>query len=217
MNEDVELTNFCLSEKETSELLKAKTRRAILNQDMVGLKKIGFNNTEIKTICQQNAMGFDRIMSQSNRFLKTRIKIEIDHCKFNEVTAEINQSLSELSRIQKLIKYEAPKAMMISLFGMSVERFKFWRCVFGLEKRGRAPSPNETQKHQIWQVWNMNLNLSLVDRLIKIYEETKVPLRSVWAEIHSWTDIPERYKTFDHKSRFIIDKNEKINQSRKCI
>jgi len=204
MKEDLEINSFSFTDKETNDLVKDKARRAVLNQDMLSLKKLGFSNSEIQAICQQNAIGFDRLMSQASRFMKTNIEVKIDHDLFSDVINEISCSLDEMSRVKKLIQYEAPKAMMISLFGMSVEKFKFWRCVFGLEKRGRAPAPNEEEKKLIWQAWTKNLELSLVDRLIKIYEDTQVPLRTVWAEIHTWAEVPERYKTFDHKSRFII-------------
>lgn len=211
MKNDNDVYDFNLSEKEISELFRAKIQKAILNQDMVSLKRLGFKNSEIQIICKQGTLAFDKLMNQSSRYLRANIKVEIDHDCFAEVLSEVSVSLDELTRIQKLISYEAPKAMMISLFGMSVEKFKFWRCVFGLEKRGRAPVPSEDQKLKIWEVWNSNLELNLVERLIRIYETTRVPLRSVWAEIHTWTEMPDRYRTFDHKSRFIL-KNKQCTE-----
>ena len=179
-------SSISLTDRELCELVRSKTQRAIFNQEMISLKQMGFAVEDIRWMVLNQGYAFDLLMRQANRFIKAHWVFEIDHQQLHRLRQQVEQSLIDRQTMLKFIRFGASKVMMYELFGLSVEKFKFWRCAYGMMSKGRAPNPCETKRNQIWQLWRESQGITVIDRLLHIYEITKVPLRSIWSEVQSW-------------------------------
>ncbi|MBL4636200.1 MAG: DUF2857 family protein [Kofleriaceae bacterium] len=100
------------------------------------------------------------------------VTIKINHQNFKIAKLLMQKKRSHKETIDSLIKAGATKRFMYDEYGLSPKKYKFLRNAFQLDNAfGRPRVLTITESHWVYQIWQNNLNLSIGERYLLIFNE----------------------------------------------
>ncbi|MCY4655333.1 MAG: STY4526/YPO1902 family pathogenicity island replication protein [Gammaproteobacteria bacterium] len=167
--------------------------RCVIEGDQLALRQMNIGEREVDAIGKLSLLDLQRLES-----LKTHcLNISLNSQVFWPIIDHVQRIREEDHMIRSLLAADAPFEMMSSLYGMSSREFTARRK--GLLKKtnvGRSSLPSSEEEMVLYQLWlDMDRDLKLENmrgkHYLKLFRETKLPLRSIWYLTQRWRDYPQ--------------------------
>ena len=109
------------------------------------------------------------------------VSIEINADALDNVFDRIERGRIREELIDQCIKYDAPRAMMQTFFGLSRHRYSRRRAALAMPaSSGRTPQPTEALQAEIYQRWSHAGGHWTAVQLLEVARSVGISLRIVW-------------------------------------
>jgi len=161
--------------------------RCLLEGDLGALRDMNFGPQEIAALREMKLADLCRVESMRAHCLAIGLNREV----YWPMVANLREQRESEELQHALINADAPHEMLQSLFGMSAREYTRLRHSLGVgPSTGRPPDPDDAGAERLWRAWkalDRDSALPLAARdYLRLHAETRIPLRSVWRQIHRW-------------------------------
>lgn len=170
--------------------------RCVAEGDLHAFRSLGFDLDDITTI-ERLSLTELQVLAASRSHA---INISLDREAWGWLLKRMRRQRSRDALALALIRLDAPKAMMASLFGTTDREYSTRREACGITETvagGRPPSATEAEERRLWELWvrlakaDTPQQLRSDDLWLVIAKEGKPPIRTAWSLIQKWAH--ERY------------------------
>ena len=147
------------------------------------LERMGFGPAEVASLAGLRFGDLKRIEKLRSHF----VDIRVDRAAFADVIRRISGDGLSTEWEHELIRADAPRDMMRSLFGTSDRSYTKLRQLFGVSSVGRPREPTEAESAELWQMIarrqrEFRRETFLPADYVAISQQCDLPLRTVWRE-----------------------------------
>ena len=166
-----------------SEVLRSGFQRADQG-DLSVLLKLGLHLTFIRKIQNLPLRKHNRVCDLLSAHLGNLLSQELGNGqqqqRLEAILANVEREDFNEAEQDELILNKAPREMMNCLTGMTYQDFATRRAMLGVAGTGRPRKVSDKQQQAIWASWCANAGLSHAQRFLKVVQETKLDLRTLW-------------------------------------
>lgn len=157
--------------------------RCIKDGETERLVRMGFGPAEIEELASLRFGDIERL----ERLESHCLEIRVDRRAFADMIRRIRTDGLAEEWEHRMIRADAPRDMMRSLFGTSDREYARLRQLYEVSSKGRPREPTVAQEAELWQVLPRRLEeartgLLVAGEFVAISEELDIPLRTVWRE-----------------------------------
>lgn len=118
------------------------------------------------------------------------LEVRLDPAAFDAALAMLERRKNDEDLNMALIRAGARYEMMHHFCGMTTDEYARHRRNLDLaDGRGRPQIPDEKTQALIWQCWLDSVHeTDLKRRYLKVHEQTKVPVGTIWKLIDEWDE-----------------------------
>ena len=170
--------------------------RCVAEGDIHAFRDLGFAVDDINVI-ERLSLAELQLLSASRSHA---IQVSLDREAWGWLLKRMRRQRSRDALALALIRLDAPKAMMASLFGTNDREYATRREACGITETiagGRPPSASEEEERHLWELWvrlakpDAPQQLRSEDLWLVIAKEGRPPIRTAWSVIQKWAH--ERY------------------------
>lgn len=170
--------------------------RCVAEGDIHALRGLGFQLDDIGVI-ERLSLAELQLLSTSRSHA---INVSLDREAWGWQLKRVRRQRSRDALALALIRLDAPKAMMASLFGTTDRDYAIRREACGITETiagGRPPSACEEDERHLWELWvrlakpDTPQQLRSEDLWLVIAKDGRPPIRTAWSLIQKWAH--ERY------------------------
>ncbi|GAC1626360.1 MAG: hypothetical protein NVS9B10_14200 [Nevskia sp.] len=165
--------------------------RCVAEGDLHAFRDLGFQIDDIGVI-ERLSLAELQLLSTSRSHA---INVSLDREAWGWLLKRVRRQRSRDALALALIRHDAPKAMMASLFGTTDRDYAMRREACGITETiagGRPPSANEDDERHLWELWvrlarpDAPQQLRADDLWLVIAKEGRPPIRTAWNAIQKW-------------------------------
>lgn len=170
--------------------------RCVAEGDLHAFRSLGFDLDDIKTIEGLSLTELQLLAASRSH----AINISLDREAWGWLLKRMRRQRGRDALALALIRLDAPKAMMASLFGTTDREYSTRREACGITETvagGRPPSATEAEERHLWELWvrlakpDTPQQLRADDLWLVIAREGRPAIRTAWSLIQKWAH--ERY------------------------
>lgn len=170
--------------------------RCVAEGDIHAFRDLGFDLDDIGTIERLSLADLQLLCGSRGH----AIHVQLDREAWGWLLKRVRRQRSRDALALALIRLDAPKAMMASLFGYTDRDYAMRREACGITETlggGRPPSASEEDERYLWELWvrlakpDTPQQLRVDDLWLVIAKEARPPIRTAWSLIQKWAH--ERY------------------------
>lgn len=186
--------------------------RCVAEGDLHAFRSLGFDLDDIQTIERLSLTELQLLAASRSH----AINISLDREAWGWLLKRMRRQRSRDALALALIRLDAPKAMMASLFGTTDREYSTRREACGITETvagGRPPSATEAEERHLWELWvrlakpDTPQQLRADDLWLVIAKEGCPPIRTAWSLIQKWAH--ERYSlTAFQRDRALLSADE---------
>lgn len=186
--------------------------RCVAEGDLHAFRSLGFDLDDIQTIERLSLTELQLLAASRSH----AINISLDREAWGWLLKRMRRQRSRDALALALIRLDAPKAMMASLFGTTDREYSTRREACGITETvagGRPPSATEAEERHLWELWvrlakpDTPQQLRCDDLWLVIAREGCPPIRTAWSLIQKWAH--ERYSiTAFQRDRALLSADE---------
>lgn len=156
--------------------------------DHPALRAMGFGPQEIEALQGLDLKDLHRAESMRAHCLHVDLNREV----FLRIIARMKEHRASEKLQETLIRADAPREMMHSLFGLSAKEYTRLRRSMTLAPAvGRPAEPDDEKAHALWNAWTAVVDDEPVELLsgedyLALKAETDVELRAIWQMTRRW-------------------------------
>lgn len=186
--------------------------RCVAEGDLHAFRSLGFDLDDIQTIERLSLTELQLLAASRSH----AINISLDREAWGWLLKRMRRQRSRDALALALIRLDAPKAMMASLFGTTDREYSTRREACGITETvagGRPPSASEAEERHLWELWvrlakpDTPQQLRSDDLWLVIAREGRPAIRTAWSLIQKWAH--ERYSlTAFQRDRTLLSADE---------
>jgi hypothetical protein len=177
-----------------SDVLRAGFQRAD-EGDLSVLLKLGLPLPLIRKIQNLSLRKHNRVCDLLSAHLGNLLSQELGNeqqqQRLEGILAHVDREDFNEMEQDELILSKAPREMMNCLAGMTYQDFATRRAMLGVAGTGRPRKVSDKQQQAIWASWCANAGLSHAQRFLKVVQETKLDLRTLWPVLRPALETPK--------------------------
>lgn len=157
--------------------------RCIEDGETETLLGMGFGPAELEELTNLRLADVRRLARLKSHFLD----IKVDRSAFADVIRCIRSDGRSEEWQHRMVRADAPRDMMRSLFGTSDREYAKLRELYEVSSKGRPREPTREEEARIWRALSRRLGTTgdgilPAREYVAISEELGIPLRAVWRE-----------------------------------
>lgn len=169
--------------------------RCVAEGDIHAFRDIGFDLDDIGTI-ERLSLADLQLLCGSRAHA---INVRLDREAWGWLLKRVRRQRSRDALALALIRLDAPKAMMASLFGYTDRDYAMRRESCGITESlagGRPPSASEEDERYLWELWvrlakaDTPQQLRSDDLWLIVAKEGRPSIRTAWSLIQKWAHEP---------------------------
>lgn len=169
--------------------------RCVAEGDLHAFRDLGFQVEDIGVI-ERLSLAELQLLSTSRSHA---INVSLDREAWGWLLKRMRRQRSRDALALALIRLDAPKAMIASLFGTNDRDYAMRREACGITETvagGRPASASEDDERHLWELWvrlakpDTPQQLRADDLWLVIAKEGRPPIRTAWSVIQKWAHEP---------------------------
>lgn len=133
----------------------------------------------------------DLLSTHLGNLLSQELGNERQQQRLEAILAHVDREDVDEIEQDELILNKAPRKMMNCLAGMTYQDFATRRALLGVAGTGRPRKVSDQQQQAIWASWCAHVELSHAQRFLKVVQETKLDLRTLWPVLRPALESPK--------------------------